>query len=94
MHAAIQHFVERMGLMLEEDGMPRIAGRMFGYLLVHEGPFSLDELAERLQVSKASISTNARLLEQLGMLERISAPVAPPPSGKKWLRCNVSVSVL
>src|SRR5688500_16176061 len=74
MHEAIQHFVERMGRLLEEDGMPRIGGRMFGYLMGHEGPFWPDELAERLQVSKASISTNARLLEQLGMLERISAP--------------------
>jgi DNA-binding transcriptional regulator GbsR (MarR family) len=74
MHKAVQQFVERMGVMMEADGMPRIAGRIFGFLLVHTGAFSLDELAEQLQVSKASVSTNARLLEQLGVIERIAAP--------------------
>ena len=74
MHESVQSFVERMGLMMESEGLPRIAGRIFGFLLVHEGAYSLDELAERLQVSKASVSTNARLLEQFGLVERTSAP--------------------
>ncbi len=74
MHEAVQNFVERMGLMMESEGLPRIAGRIFGFLLVHEGAFSLDELAERLQVSKASVSTNARMLERFGLVERTSAP--------------------
>jgi DNA-binding MarR family transcriptional regulator len=74
MHQAAQNFVERMGLMMEADGLPRSAGRIFGFLLLAETPFSLDEMAEKLQVSKASVSTNARLLEQVGLLERISAP--------------------
>lgn len=74
MHKAVEQFVERMGVMLEADGVPRIAGRIFGFLLVHPSAFSLDELAEQLKVSKASVSTNARLLEQLGVVERIAAP--------------------
>ena len=60
MHQTVADFVERMGLTLEGEGLPRIAGRLFGFLLVHPEAYSLDELAERLQVSKASISTNAR----------------------------------
>lgn len=74
MHEAVQAFVERMGLMMESHGLPRIAGRLYGFLLLHEEAYSLDELAELLQVSKASVSTNARLLEQHGMLELTSAP--------------------
>lgn len=74
MHSGVADFVERMGLLLEGEGLPRIAGRLFGFLLVHSQAFSLDELAEQLQVSKASISTNARHLEQHGILERISEP--------------------
>jgi len=74
MEDPVERFVERMGLLLEEEGLPRIAGRLIGFLLLHEGSFSLDELAERLQVSKASVSTNARLLEQAGVLERTSSP--------------------
>jgi DNA-binding transcriptional regulator GbsR (MarR family) len=70
MHEAARDFVERMGLHLEADGMPRSAGRIFGYMMLAETPCSLDEMAESLQVSKASASTNARLLEQVGLLER------------------------
>jgi DNA-binding transcriptional regulator GbsR (MarR family) len=74
MHESVQQFVERMGLHLEAEGMPRSAGRIFGYLLLAEGPCSLDELVETLQVSKASVSTNARFLEQSGLLERTCEP--------------------
>lgn len=74
MHPAVQHFVERMGLFFETDGAPRIAGRLFGFVLLSPDPCSLDELADHLQVSKASISTNARLLEAWGAVERVSRP--------------------
>ena len=68
------HFIETMGLALESDGLPRIAGRIFGLLLVSEDARSLDDLAAELRVSKASISTNARLLEHRGVLEQVSRP--------------------
>ncbi|HEY3011646.1 MAG TPA: MarR family transcriptional regulator [Gemmatimonadales bacterium] len=74
MDAAIANFIERMGLTLESDGLPRIAGRIFGLLLVSEDARSLDDLACELRVSKGSVSTNARLLEQRGVLERMSRP--------------------
>ena len=72
MHEAVQQLVEQMALICEKEGMPRIAGRIFGYLLATDETFSLDELAERLQSSKASASTNARMLEQFGMIQRVS----------------------
>jgi DNA-binding transcriptional regulator GbsR (MarR family) len=74
MDARTARFVERMGLALESDGLPRIAGRIFGLLLVSEDALSLDQLAAELRVSKASVSTNARLLEQRGVLEQVSRP--------------------
>jgi DNA-binding transcriptional regulator GbsR (MarR family) len=74
MNAQTTDFIERMGLVLESDGLPRIAGRIFGLLLVSEDCRSLDELASELRVSKGSVSTNARLLEQRGVLERNSRP--------------------
>jgi DNA-binding transcriptional regulator GbsR (MarR family) len=67
-------FIEQMGLTLEADGLPPIAGRIFGLLLVSEEPRSLDDLAAELRVSKGSASTNARLLEQRGLLEQICRP--------------------
>jgi DNA-binding transcriptional regulator GbsR (MarR family) len=72
MHQAVERFVERMALICEKEGMPRIGGRIFGYLLATGGTLSLDELAETLQASKASVSTNARMLEQLGMIRQVS----------------------
>lgn len=69
-----QKFVERMGRYFEADGVPRISGRLFGFLLLQAEPCSLDDLAETLRVSKASVSTNARLLENLGILERTTEP--------------------
>src|SRR5918998_207857 len=69
----VLQFVERMGLICEKEGMARSAGRIFGLLLVGGRAFSLDELAEKLQASKASVSTNCRMLEQLGMIQRASS---------------------
>ena len=67
-------FIEDLGLAIEEDGLPRIAGRILGLLIVEEGPFRFDEIAERLQVSRGSVSTNTRMLEQRGLLERYTLP--------------------
>ncbi|HYC31846.1 MAG TPA: MarR family transcriptional regulator [Gemmatimonadales bacterium] len=67
-------FVERLGRMLESDGYPRIAGRLFGALLLASEEASLDDLASALDVSKASVSINARLLEERGIVERVSHP--------------------
>lgn len=68
------NFIERLGLLVESEGLPRIAGRIMGYLILATGPCKAADLAERLQVSHGSISTNTRLLEQLGMVERTSFP--------------------
>jgi DNA-binding transcriptional regulator GbsR (MarR family) len=61
-----------MATVLEQDGLPRIGGRVFGLLMISENDLSLDEIAEALQVSKASASINTRMLEQRGVLEKIS----------------------
>ena len=74
MHDARKDFIERLGILMETEGLPRIAGRFFGALLLASEPVSLDDLAVQLDVSKASISVNARLLEHRGLLERVSQP--------------------
>jgi DNA-binding transcriptional regulator GbsR (MarR family) len=70
----ISRFIENMGLLTENEGFPRIAGRLFGLLLLTPGDLSLDDIAERLGVSKASVSNDARRLQQLGFVERRSRP--------------------
>lgn len=69
-----QEFIERMGLIAEADGLPRIGGRLFGLLLISDQPRSLDDLADALGASKASISTDARRLLERGIVERVTRP--------------------
>jgi DNA-binding transcriptional regulator GbsR (MarR family) len=72
--ARCQAFVDRLGSHAEADGLPRIACRLFGTLLLSPEPRSLDDLAEELGVSKASVSTDCRRLLERGMVERVSRP--------------------
>ena len=69
-----EHFVEKLGCFFESEGAPRTAGRILGLMLLTPGELALDDIADRLQVSKASVSTNARKLEVGGVLERCSHP--------------------
>ena len=64
-------FIERSGLIAEREGFPRIAGRIFGLLLLSPSELSLDEIASRLAVSRASVSTDARRLVEAGVIERV-----------------------
>jgi DNA-binding transcriptional regulator GbsR (MarR family) len=73
-HPALQRFVEELGLLWEQDGLPRTAGKIVGLLLVEDREFDSEELARRLQVSRGSVSTNARLLQIRGMLRPTSRP--------------------
>ena len=72
MTTPIDRFIEYMGLMVQAEGTPRIAGQILGYLLVEGAPRTLAQMAEALKVSKASASTNARLLELKGFVRRVS----------------------
>lgn len=68
----IDDFVERFGLIAQAQGLSRIAGRIMGLIIIEGGPISFGELSKRLRVSRGSISTNTRLLESLGIIERTS----------------------
>jgi DNA-binding transcriptional regulator GbsR (MarR family) len=70
----VDRFVEQMGRRYELEGEPRTAGRIFALLLLTPGRLSLDEIAERLSISKASVSTNVRALAKRGFVERHSPP--------------------
>jgi DNA-binding transcriptional regulator GbsR (MarR family) len=70
-----KNFVEEVGVVFEQTGLPRMAGRVFGWLLISDPPYqSPAELAEVLMASKGSISTTTRLLMQMGLLEQFLIP--------------------
>ena len=61
-----------MGVHFEADGLPRIAGRIFGLFILEGQPLSFGALADRLSISRASVSTNTRLLARMGLIDRIA----------------------
>lgn len=63
-----------MGLIMAADGLPRIGGRIVALLLITDGDICLDHIATRLRVSKPSVSINTRLLEEKGVIEKVSHP--------------------
>ncbi|MEJ2668104.1 MAG: MarR family transcriptional regulator [Deinococcales bacterium] len=68
-------FIEELGLTFESQGVPRMAGRILGALLVAEPPEqSADDLMRTLHASRSSVSTMTRLLEKADYLERIGKP--------------------
>ena len=70
-----KRFVEDVGIVFEQTGLPRMAGRILGWLLISDPPYqSADELANALQASKGSISTMTRHLIQFNLIERLSLP--------------------
>lgn len=70
----VDRFIEQLGQLAEGEGLPRTAGRMMGLLLLSKAPLGIDGLATRLNVSRASVSTNSRLLQSLGIAQLSREP--------------------
>jgi DNA-binding transcriptional regulator GbsR (MarR family) len=70
------HFIEDIGLYFERLGLPRMAGRILGVLLISDPPAqSITEIVEKLNASKSSISIMARLLVEVGLIEKVPSPM-------------------
>lgn len=68
-------FVEQFSLVFEEAGLPRMASRVFAYVLAEDSDrYTAAELAEGLGVSRAAVSGAVRLLTQTGMLRKERDP--------------------
>ena len=67
--------MEEFGLLYEQMGGTRMAGRVSGYLLMCDPPIqSLTQMAEALGVSKAAVSGAVRVLLQYGVVELVGEP--------------------
>ena len=67
-----RRFVEDVARLLAPWGVPRVAARLYGYLLLCPRPVSLDQITEDLEISKSSASVAARLLESYTLARRHS----------------------
>lgn len=52
-------------------GFSKVMGQLYGTLLLSAAPLSLDDMMDRLDISKASVSMNMRTLEHLGMVRQV-----------------------
>lgn len=77
---AEDEFIENFGLFMESHSIfPRIAGRIYGYLLISDPPHqSAKDLVDRLLITKSSVSSMMRLLLQSKLVEEINLPGKRP----------------
>lgn len=61
-------FIDAFARLIEPMGMPPIAARMQGYIMLSPAPLTLDELVDGLSIAKSSASVAARLLERYGIV--------------------------
>jgi DNA-binding transcriptional regulator GbsR (MarR family) len=65
-------FVDEVAVFFEREGLPLIAGRVIGWLLISDPPEqSAARLAAVLQVSRSSIGTATRMLTPSGLVEGV-----------------------
>jgi hypothetical protein len=73
---AVLAWVERVAkYCADQDGVPLIAGRVLGWLVVCDPPEqSAAQIAEAIGASRASLTTNLRLLGSVGFLRESTKP--------------------
>ena len=63
--------LDGLGQLADYFGFSTVMGQLFGTLLLSAEPLSLDDMTARLGMSKASVSTNMRSLERMGMVRQV-----------------------
>ncbi|MCO5060586.1 MAG: hypothetical protein M9963_01075 [Kiritimatiellae bacterium] len=71
MNAAIWEMVEAGGRTAQSFGLSRLFGQIYMLLYLSSKPLSLDEIAESLGVSKASVSIAGRRLEAWSAVKKV-----------------------
>ena len=68
---ARDRFVEGIGRLTATVGVSRVIGQLYAMLFLSEKPLCLDDMVERLKISKGNASLNIRKLESLGVAKRV-----------------------
>ncbi|WP_212990858.1 GbsR/MarR family transcriptional regulator [Actinoplanes auranticolor] len=71
-------WVERLAkYCADQDGVPLIAGRVLGWLMICDPPEqSAQQIATAIGASRASLSTNLRLLSSVGFVRVLTKPAS------------------
>ncbi|GAB5490033.1 MAG: hypothetical protein Phog2KO_02480 [Phototrophicaceae bacterium] len=65
------NMLEGLSQLADYFGFSKVMGQLYGTLLLSPGPLSLDDMMDRLSISKASVSMNMRTLEHMGMVRQV-----------------------
>ena len=68
---ARDRFIEGIGRLAATVGVSRVIGQLYAMLFLSEKPLCLDDMVERLKISKGNASLNIRKLESLGVAKRV-----------------------
>lgn len=63
--------MDGLGQLADYFGFSKVMGQLYGTLMLSDEPLSLDDMMERLGISKASVSMNMRTLEHMGMVRQV-----------------------
>lgn len=66
--------IEAGGNLSRRVGLPRTIGQIYGLLFLSPEALSLEEIADQLGISKASVSTGARQLASWGAIRQVWVP--------------------
>jgi len=68
---ARQCLIKASGWTTQDFGMGRIVGEVFALVYLSKDPLSLDDITEKLELSKAAVSIATRQLDKLSLLVRV-----------------------
>ena len=63
--------LDGLGQLADYFGFSKVMGQLYGTLLLSDEPLCLDDMMDRLGISKASVSMNMRSLEHMGMVRQV-----------------------
>jgi len=65
------NFIEGIGHLASTVGLNRVIGQLYAMLFLSNEPLCLDDMGERLKISKGNASVNIRELEKLGVVKKV-----------------------
>ena len=63
--------LDGLGQLADYFGFSKVMGQLYGTLLLSDEPLCLDDMMDRLGISKANVSMNMRTLEHMGMVRQV-----------------------
>jgi len=64
-------FLDRVNQICNKFGLNNIMAQLYAILYLSNKPLSLNDMVERLNISKGSVSVNVRALERYGIVRRV-----------------------